>query len=259
VIRIPKLEMHLAYGCNLRCRQCSHYANYALGGIVPLDIGTRWIVSWSERLEPVQFSFLGGEPLLNPAVAEFLLLGRMRWPHTTLRLVTNGLMLPKYGERLWCALAETETLLTISVHSRDADYTAQLENVARCVQEQAVQHGFRYELRNSIDGWHHMYQGDGPAMLPFNDGDPAASWRVCQSKHCLTLEDNALWKCPRVAHLPRVARKFPLSTAWQTALRYAPLTLDASDDDIRSFIARREEPACALCPSTLVYFEKQIG
>ena len=257
MIRIPKLEMHLAYGCNLRCQQCSHYSNYGLGGIVPLEVGRAWIVGWGERVEPVHFSFLGGEPLLNPDVAEFLRLGRTRWPHTIIRLVTNGLLLPKWDAHLWSALAETETLLTISAHSRDPDYVAEFERVVRWASEHAAQYGVRYEIRNSIDSWHRMYQGNGPTMLPFDDGDPAASWRVCQSKHCLTVEDNALWKCPRVAHLPRVARKFSLSS-WQAPLRYVPLRLDASDDEIRAFIARREEPACAMCPSTLVYFQKQI-
>src|SRR5262245_41927815 len=104
MIRVPKLEMHLADRCNLRCESCSHYSNYAGGGILAFEVGSAWLKSWSMRLEPVHFSFLGGEPLLNPAVPQFLRLARELWPHTAIRLVTNGLLLDRGDDHLWRAL-----------------------------------------------------------------------------------------------------------------------------------------------------------
>jgi hypothetical protein len=115
-------------------------------------------------------------------------------------------------------------------------------------------------MRNSVDNWYRFYRGSGRDMLPFADGHPDASWAVCASKHCVTLENDLLWKCPPLAHLPRVAERFNLKSKheWRVPLSYEPLTLDATDDEVREFFARRAEPACGMCPAKPVHFEKEI-
>jgi hypothetical protein len=259
-MRVPKLEMHLAHKCNLRCENCSHYSNYGFQGIVPFCQGGGWLRAWAERIYPLRFSFLGGEPLLNRETPDYLRLARQCWPTTELRLVTNGLLLRRWGGPLWTALSESNVLLTFSIHSRLPGYQKKMTAVLKYVGETADRYGVRWEARDSISGWYRLYKGEGPNMLPFDDNDPAASWSVCQNKHCVTLQDNALWKCPPAAHLPRVAAKFLLGDkdAWAVPLSYEPLTIDASDDEIRSFFAEREEPICGMCPSKLEYFEKNI-
>jgi organic radical activating enzyme len=260
MIRVPKLEMHLAYGCTLRCEQCSHYSNYGLGGSLSLDEGSAWLKNWSARVEPVHFSFLGGEPLLNSDVPRFLLLARHLWKHTHIQVVTNGLLLPRCTQEFWIAVSQTETILTVSIHSRSPRYLESLRAALSILSERAQQYAFRFQLRNSIEGWYRFYRGTGPDMLPYMDGDPAASWAVCRNKHCVTLEKNSLWKCPPMAHLPRVASSFGLHSKhdWSTPLRYKPLELTATDDEIREFFARRAEAACSMCPASLTFFEKTI-
>jgi organic radical activating enzyme len=260
MIRVPKIEIHLAHACNLRCEGCSHYANYGLSGLVQLADGGVWLQNWSKRIEPMRLSFLGGEPLLNKFVPEYLYLAREIWPHTMIRLTTNGLLLTKWGVSLWKALAETQTVLTVSIHSRDADYVAIMKEARSLALSQADAYGFRYEERNSIDNWYRLYQGSGSQMRPFEDNDPAASWHVCQNRNCVTLQDNTLWKCPPIAHLPRLLTQLGLSNSdlWAVALQWKPLTLDATDDEIREFFARKWEKVCGMCPKHLEYFEKSI-
>lgn len=259
-MRVPKLEMHLAHSCNLRCQSCSHYANYQLSGILPFAQGSFWLRTWAERIEPVRFSFLGGEPLLNEEVNKFLRLARRLWPVTEIRLVTNGLLLQRCTAPFWSTLSETSTLVTVSIHSSDPSYQNKLLQNLKCLQENAEKYNFRWEKRNSISNWYRLYRGVGEQMTPFTDGNPHKSWQACQNKHCVTLQDNALWKCPPAAHLPRVAAKFKLGQkpCWNIPLQYKPLTLDASDDQVRHFFAQQEEPICGMCPATLEYFEKSI-
>jgi Radical SAM superfamily/4Fe-4S single cluster domain len=252
--------MHLAHSCNLRCENCSHYSNYDLGGIVPFSEGATWLQAWAPRVEPLRFSFLGGEPLLNPEVSDYLRLARQVWPHTLIRLVTNGLLLERWGEPLWEGLAETETLITVSIHSRDAKYSGRMAKVLQTIRIKTEQYGIRWEKRDSINGWYRLYRGSGPGMTPFTDGSPESSWKSCQNKHCVTLQDNSLWKCPPIAHLPRVAAKLGLDRhgVWSLPLAYQPLTLDANDDEVRLFFGRRAESICSMCPAKLEYFEKSI-
>jgi hypothetical protein len=208
----------------------------------------------------LRFSFLGGEPLLNDELPEYLRLARQRWPKTEIRLVTNGLLMGRWGPVLWASLGETDTLLTVSIHSRDPDYLARLAAAMKLIRANAEQYQVRWEKRDSVHGWYRLYLGAGREMMPFEDGSPRASWAACQSRHCVTLQDNALWKCPPAAHLPRAAAKLGLGQKpiWNVPLSYQPLPIDASDEEIRRFFARREEPICGMCPAKLEYFEKSI-
>jgi hypothetical protein len=260
VITIPKLEMHVADACNLRCSGCNHYANLRLKGTLAFADGSPWLRAWSRRVAPVHFSFLGGEPLLNPDLPEYLRLARALWPHARLRLVSNGLLLDRRPD-LWPALALTRATLTISIHSDEPAYRRRLEPQLARAEAEAVARGVRIERRNCIDEWYRPYRGAGESMRPFADGDPAASWRACNARHCVTLRDNALWKCPPVAHLPRVAEKYGLAEdtdAWALPLAYRPLTLSATDDDLRRFIARGPEAVCGMCPARPEFFVKSV-
>ncbi|MGW8392451.1 radical SAM protein [Pseudoduganella sp. HUAS MS19] len=259
-MRIPKLEMHLAHHCNLRCAGCSHFSNYRGGAAVTFAQGGPWIEAWAARVEPIHFTFLGGEPLLNPELPQFLRLAHSVWPFSNLRLTSNGLLLDRWGAPLWEVLAETNTRLTISIHSREPRYLELLEPRLVHASAEAKAYGVHYETRDSVNGWYRLYRGTGRDMLPFDDGNPKASWNACENKHCVTLQDNALWKCPPVAHLRRIAKAFELDRipAWRTALHYVPLSLSATDDEIRAFIAGREEAVCGMCPAQLEYFEKTV-
>jgi organic radical activating enzyme len=259
VITVPKVEMHVAHACTLQCTGCTHYADHRLRGVVSLAVGSDWLRSWGVRIQPVHFSFLGGEPLLNPAVPNFLRLARSLWPLTRLRLVTNGLLLHR-TPMLWAVLAETDTLLTVSVHSRANSYRTQLAPNLELARARAREFRFRYEERDSIAGWYKLYRGHGAAMEPFTDGDPNASWAACLTKHCVTLQDNALWKCPPLAHLPLVAARLGLAerSSWQPYLRYRPLRITATADEIRAFFALGAESFCGMCPVQHSHFIKSV-
>lgn len=259
MLTVLKLEMHVAYTCNLDCAGCNHYSNYGLKGLVALDQAAQSLHAWSERIQPVHFSLLGGEPLLHPQLGEFLRLGRERFPRTRLRLVTNGLLLPRWPT-LWPVLAATRTTLTISIHSREADYARRMATPLALAREASARFGFKLDLRDCVDNWYWSYRGQGMSMVPFTDGDPAASWGACASRYCVTLEDGRLWKCPPLAHLPRVADRLSLADkpAWQPYLRYRPLPLDASDAGLRAFFARGPEPSCGMCPANPAYVRKQV-
>jgi hypothetical protein len=259
MIRVPKVEMHLADSCNLRCDGCTHFANYELPGVLPFERGSEWLVTWGRRLDPVHFTFLGGEPTLNPALPAYLELARRLWPKSDLRLVTNGLLLGR-RESLWPALAGTRTVLVISMHSSDAEYRERLSAPLALARQRSRELGFRFEERDSIREWYRLYRGYGSEMEPFDEGKPFVSWRACRNKHCVTLRDNALWKCPPLAHLPAVAQKFSLhsSDRWQPYLSYEPLAPGATDDEIRAFFARGPERFCNMCPTRLRFYEKSV-
>jgi hypothetical protein len=260
MLTVLKLEMPIIHACNLQCEGCTHYSNYGLAGVLALAEGESALRTWSARVQPLHFSILGGEPLLHPQLVEYLVLARTVFPDARLRLVTNGLALVRARAALWEALAQTRTTLTISVHSRDAAYVARLQPAVELAREASARAGFELDLRDSVNGWYRPYLGEGPTMKPHVDGRPTQSWNACTSRHCVTLMDGALWKCPPLAHLPRVAAHFGLAEdpAWRSYLEYRPLLPDAGDEELRAFFSRGPEPYCGMCPAHPTFFEKQV-
>jgi hypothetical protein len=260
MLTVLKLEMPIVHACNLQCEGCTHYSNYGLDGVLALADGESALRTWGARVQPLHFSILGGEPLLHPQLVEYLVLARAVFPDARLRLVTNGLALVRARSVLWEQLAQTRTTLTISVHSRDAAYVARLEPAVALAREASTRAGFELELRDSIAGWYRPYLGEGFTMKPYADGQPTLSWHACTSRHCVTLMGGALWKCPPLAHLPRVAARFDLADdpAWRPYLEVRPLLPEATDDELLAFFAAGPEPCCGMCPAHPTFFEKQV-
>ena len=86
-------------------------------------------------------------------------------------------------------------------------------------------------------------------MAPYEDNDPQQSWNHCVSKHALQLHENKLWKCPALAYLPMQAKKYKLSEKWSPYLKYKPLDIDCTDEELKEFLSREHESYCSMCPA----------
>lgn len=258
LIRIPFLEMDLAHACDLKCRGCTHYSNYGLKGSVPFQEGEVWLRAWATRLTPGTFSFLGGEPLLNPDLLDYLRLAGLLWPDSKRILITNGLNC-HLRPGLFETLAETGTRLDISVHShKDQAYLDRFNQALVEIERARLHSSFEVMLRTQEFRFYRTYRGEGPDMRPFEDKNPEASWQACQNSSCCTIHQGALWKCPPLAYLGLAAKKFDLDrqAAWRPYLAYRPVPVTASEDELVNFFMTAAEPACAMCPAKLDYFEQ---
>lgn len=105
-----RVHLPVAPECNLGCNYCER----RVGGITSHSYRpavTDRILTPEEALsevaqyiEDARFTVVGiagpGEPLYNPSTFETLMLLRDSYPRLTLCLSTNGLLLPRYAERL---------------------------------------------------------------------------------------------------------------------------------------------------------------
>jgi hypothetical protein len=86
-------------------------------------------------------------------------------------------------------------------------------------------------------------------MMPYEDNNPRKSWEMCISKYAIQLHENKLWKCPALAYLPMQAEKYNLSEKWNPYLKYKPLEVNCSDDELESFLNKEDECFCSMCPA----------
>jgi len=253
---LPALEYHLAHGCNLSCQQCSHYSNFHVAGKLPtVEDADAGYSQWSHRLKPKRFAMLGGEPLLNPAIAEHIQLARQRWSDSELMLVTNGFLLHRFPD-LPIVLRETRCRLEVSQHGTHEEYVKRFRSVKELVWRWRQEfHGVQIRIRPSHEGWMRQYNVVDGKPMPF-DSDPDAAYRVCMQRTCTQLAGGCLAKCPALAYWSQLEKKARLESIpeWQLFRDYQACSPAATDDELRAFIDTKSIPQCALCPSKRTAF-----
>ncbi|WP_339730084.1 radical SAM protein [uncultured Gimesia sp.] len=252
--QIRNLEIHASYSCNLSCKSCSHFSDQQIGKNVPLEEIASQMMQWSGRIQPKMFSILGGEPALNKQLVQIVRECRKQWPFSKLRLISNGFYLKNHPE-LPLALQQAECDLEVSVHHGGEEYTEKLKPVRELLAQWSSRYNFVLKYRPSASKWRTTFEGSGSEMVPFNDGNPEESYKVCVAKNCPQIHEGKIWKCPQLAYLGMVDIKHQLSEEWQKYLSYRPLYPTCSDAELQQFFETKAEPACAMCPSCHRHFE----
>ena len=65
---IRRLDINIAYACNLACKGCLSLSDFDRKGVMPYDDIIESIDTWKSKLHPEVTSIFGGEPLLHPRI-----------------------------------------------------------------------------------------------------------------------------------------------------------------------------------------------
>ena len=115
---LPYLEFHVADHCNLNCKACEHYSGLVKEPHFPnLKKFTRDFERLHEFIDDIGvIRILGGEPLLNPELNEYIKLSRRLYPQAEIHVVTNALLLQKMPEEFFETLRQCRTVIDISFY-----------------------------------------------------------------------------------------------------------------------------------------------
>jgi len=243
IVNIP-----VAFACNLTCESCSHYSNHSHKGVVSLQDAEKWMRAWNGRIRPKIFSLLGGEPTIHPRLVDYVRLARDCWPHSDLRLVTNGFFLHRHPGLLDVFTGDPKASIHLSIHHESAEYEQKLQPAMRLLEAWSRQ-GVIVKYRRSFGNWTRRYHDYGDEMKPFQDDDPRQSWENCIAKDCKQIYQGKLWKCGPLSYLQVQKETHALSREWDSYLEYTPLDPHCSDIELAEFLSREEEPACGMCPA----------
>lgn len=259
VLTIPYLEIPITHVCNLHCDGCCYYANYNIKAIASADEIRTSVAAWAKRIQPRMVKILGGEPLAHKQLPEIFLNVRQLLPDSHIQIITNGLQLEKCL-LLPHLLTTPNTSLSLSVHSSEPAYLAQLQDAMTVINGWMEKFGIRAIMSDNRVGWVRHHIGVGRFMKPFTDGDPVASWQGCPARVCLVLLEGRLWKCPQAASLHLAAAKFGLGTQpeWAPYLAYQGIDVTCSDAELAERLGRSAESICGMCPAKGEPYEKDI-
>jgi len=253
---VKNLEIHAAHSCNLSCLSCSHYSDQNHKGIISPETAEEWMEPWTHRLRTDKLSILGGEPLINKRLPEFLKICRGLWPDPKIVLTTNGFLAKTFGDELPRALAATETLVNISIHHNGEEYMERFNEQKHIFRRWEDTFGITVTYRQSVnptagisEGWTRRYKGKGTSFRPFEDNNPRKSWVYCAAKGCMQVFEGELWKCPAIAYLRMQCEKYGVSEHWEPYLKYKGLDINCSDEKLIEWLRKEEEPICKMCPA----------
>lgn len=134
---LPYLEFHIADHCNLNCKACSHYSSLVKEPhFTNLEQFTRDFERLHEFIDDIgKIRILGGEPLLNPEVDEYIKLSRRLYPQAVIRVVTNAILLPKMPESFFETLRKFNAGIDISFYP---PLESKMPEIRRLLEEKRV-------------------------------------------------------------------------------------------------------------------------
>ena len=247
---ITNLEIHAAHSCNLSCESCSHYSNQGHKGIVSVDKASRWMEAWNRRIRPKIFSIVGGEPTIHPNLPSFVSVARKHWPHSNLRLVTNGFFLHRHPDLPGLFRDDPNARIFLSIHHDSPEYLENIRPIVDLLKRWQADFGIGVSYIKSFAEWRKRYLGSGSEIEPFEDNDPRRSWEICRAKKCPQLFEGSIWKCGPLAYLKMQDDRHHISSKWEPYLEYRPLMVDCTDDELHEFFDREDEPYCGMCSAT---------
>lgn len=92
-INVPWLEIPLTEHCNLKCKGCTHHSPYLKPNFYKFEQFTKDIDALKDIYHVHALTFLGGEPLLNRRINDYIKFAKNLEIADIYRVVTNGILL----------------------------------------------------------------------------------------------------------------------------------------------------------------------
>ena len=190
-------EIHLIDSCNLKCKGCFHFAPLAKpDSCYPLDEFQRDIERISALFEG-KFGWihlLGGEPLLNPKINEYLDIVGANVKKGQIDLITNGTLLPKMDEGFFASCKKNHIRIAITSYPIGFDYEKAMDLV--------LSHDVPCYLFGDRSGQDAFCSA---SLMPESQSSAKKVYLSCiVSNACVTLDHGKLYHCS----LPAYARLY---------------------------------------------------
>jgi MoaA/NifB/PqqE/SkfB family radical SAM enzyme len=111
---LDSLDICVAEHCNLGCYSCNHFSQLAEPEFADLEKTEQDLKRLAElSCGNIPLIYLaGGEPLLNPALPEFMRIARQYFPQSRVQIITNGLLLLAQKDIFWESVNKYNIVMT---------------------------------------------------------------------------------------------------------------------------------------------------
>jgi cyclic pyranopterin phosphate synthase len=178
------IEFHVVHHCNLTCVGCSHFSPQAKVRFVTEEEVSRDAELAAARIKPTFVHILGGEPLLHPRLAGLAPIFRRSFPEAKIKVVTNGVLVPRVSEALVAALREHDIMLSVSLYPASGVSRERVEILCRS-KKITVEFWVQDTFLDFID--------------PTGSSNPFAARAACPMEDACNVRAGRIYPCPVTA------------------------------------------------------------
>ena len=283
-----KVEFYITNVCNLTCENCNRYNNYNFRGWQRWSDYADIYRKWSEYIELKSVVLMGGEPLLNPTITDWIT-GLTDTFKCGVQVLTNGTRLNNVPG-LYEALAQTRSRgspvtghIQISLHNIN-HFDELRQNIKAFLSTPREEYGTGIGVSLPNDPWGGMYYSirdvndvlvnvhlandfHTAAIQPTPDGrftlhnsDPIVAHGKCgfAMYKCYHFIRGKLYKCGPVALMPEFDQQFDLDISKpdrKLLHGYRPLEIKDWPKKALRWLAQLDDPIaqCKFCPQTFAH------
>ena len=179
-------EVSITGHCNLRCTQCAQYSPYVAPGFYDLKQFEIDITKLTEVYHATTIRLLGGEPLLNKDLPQYVKIVRAKGLADLVGICTNGILLARIPDELLMGL----DFVHVSLYPLGRKFLYELKSgVSKC---RRLGIKFGIERMDTL----RLMNVDDP-----HDGELSLrifrSCRIGNQWRCHTIRNGYFYKCPR--------------------------------------------------------------
>lgn len=187
-------EMSIVDFCNLNCKGCNHYSPIFERQYPDINVRIKDIEKISSLYDDVlEFGLIGGEPLLNPEVKEYIIQARRLLPKTEIQMVTNGLLIPQLDHNILKCICDNKITIAISEY-------VPTRKIIEKIRETLEKNGIDYVIKPA------MFKEKFYKTLSLKKD--SIYKKKCISQGCINICDGKIAKCPSVLYIEELNKKF---------------------------------------------------
>lgn len=257
---LPFVEIMVTQTCNLSCTGCTNYSDLAHRGYLTWNEGKEQLEPWLLRVDIPDFGILGGEPLMNPDIRNWIIGLRELMPNSQIRFTTNGLLLERNFDIVDLLADIGNCVFKIAVHEQNQNLENVIERVFNHFSwEPVVEYGVsRYRTKNNMrfhvrrpEYFYKTFQGSYKDMSPHNN-NPIDAFNICCQQTCPLIYNGKIYKCSTSGLLKDTLNRFnnPNIEQWQSYLLNG-ISHDCPDSELSNFLDNFGKPhsICQMCPT----------
>lgn len=233
---IPSLEYEVSKSCNLNCKRCNHFSN-----LQPVDTFANFesfnkdIIEIKKYIEEIgTFYLVGGEPLLNTHLHQYIKCIGESYPNTKITILTNGILIKHMSDELMDTIKKNDVVIGISFYPVVENSKEMCEFLDHT--------GIQYFCFNDIENFTSFINIEG-------NSEPIAQMHTCMLAFAHSFENGKIFKCCMSENIGIFNKKF--KTNLPTPF-YNFRKDDVSAKEIQKFLLNSTE-LCKFCRKEKAY------
>ena len=235
---IPILHIHLADHCNLNCRGCDNFSPLSPEVFADIAVFERDCVRISALSNGCvqEIQLLGGEPLLHPQVADFMRIARKYFPSVRIKMVSNGILLPKQTEAFWNACKQYDIEILVTKYPIKINY----EEIRQIAEKQGVKFDFYGNTAEIAVNMQCL-----PLDLAGGQDARDSFLRCSRANRCVSLDNGRIYTCSLIPYVKYFNAHFGKNLP-VTENDYKDIYKVKNMDELLNFLCR-PMPFCRFC------------